>query len=398
MPRALLAVIVCCASVACVDRGEVLTKLDNQSDAAVAGAAKDVSCGDGHCAAAIGGAVYLWGQNDQGQLGSGDGQNRLSPVLLQGSKSWQHVASGSGHTCALNNSGQVYCWGSNSRGQLGQGDRAARAAPALVTLPQPATQISSKFNHACALLVNAGLYCWGQNDEGQLGQSDVPPSGDAAAADALSPVPVGSPTWRFTDTGQGHTCAINIDGSLWCWGRNSDHELGDDSRIQVREPLQVMPAGPWLNVAAGQNHTCGVMQDFTLWCWGSNTGSDSNAGFPLGISGVSQVSTPTQVGTATNWSVVRTNTFHTCALDQNANLLCFGRNIEGQLGAADTENRPTPVRVASDVAHASVGRFTTCAIDNAGNIRCAGANDVGQLGTGDTERRDVFTSVSLGAP
>jgi alpha-tubulin suppressor-like RCC1 family protein len=359
--------------------------------------AMDVGCGDAHAGAVVGGTAYFWGQNDQGQLGLGTDGNQIVPALIQGFSAWRQLASGSEHSCGLDAAGRVYCWGGNSRGQLGQGDRTTRRAPALVELPEPATSVATKFNHTCALLVDASLYCWGQNDEGQLGQADQPPSGDTTALDGLDPMRVGSATWRSVDTGQGHSCAISLDGGLWCWGRNSEHELGADPRNQVREPLQVTTNGPWRNIATGQNHNCGTMQDLTLWCWGNDTGSSTSDG-PLGIPLASQLSEPTQVGAAANWVFVRTNTFHSCAINQDAELWCWGRNIEGQLGTADVDNRSIPTRITSDIASVSVGRFTTCVVEQIGVVACTGANDVGQLGTGDTERRNALTPVPLAPP
>jgi hypothetical protein len=137
------------------------------------------------------------------------------------------------------------------------------------------------------------------------------------------------------------------------------------------------------------------MQDFTLWCWGQNSGSITNDGFPLGIAGATQLDTPTQVGTSTDWTSVRSNTFHTCALNRGAELWCWGRGIEGQLGTGDLDFRTEPVRVAGDISVASVGRFTTCAITESGDLRCTGENNDGQLGTGDVNRRSTLTSVKL---
>ncbi len=396
MQRVVLAATIgsCCLA-GCVQRGDVLTRSGVELDASNAVAAFDVSCGDTHTGAITNGVAYYWGQNDQGQLGTGDNQNQVRPFAIQGFNAWRQLASGAEHSCGLDALGQVYCWGGNPRGQLGQGDRVSRVTPSLVALPEPATQLSAKFAHSCALLINAALYCWGQNDEGQLGQADQSPSGDSTAVDGLNPVQVGTANWRLVNTGQGHTCAISLDGNLWCWGRNTDHELGADSRIQVREPIQVTPNGPWLNISAGQDYNCGVMQDHTLWCWGQNTGSDTNDGFPLGIAGATLLSNPTQVGSSADWTLVRSNTFHSCALNRTSELWCWGRNIEGQLGTSDIDNRSTPARVASGIAAVSVGRFTTCAIDQTGVVECTGANDEGELGTGDTDRRNALTPVSF---
>ena len=381
----------------CVERGDVLRHVGEQQDASNGVAAMDVSCGNSHTGALSDGVAYYWGQNDQGQLGTGNNQSSASPLAIAGFAAWRQLASGAAHSCAIDDVGQVYCWGDNSRGQLGQGDRVSRALPTKVTLTQPATQLSAKFLHSCALLIDATLYCWGANMEGQLGQADQPPpNGDDTAVDGLNPVAVGTGNWRSVDTGDGHTCAISLDGNLWCWGRNSEHELGADTRIQVREPIQVVSNGPWLDVAAGQSHTCGVMQDFTLWCWGENSGASTNDGFPLGVVGATQLANPTQVGTATDWTLVRSNTFHSCALNRSAELWCWGRNTEGQLGTSDVDQRPSPARIASGMSRVSVGRFTTCAIDQNGALGCTGANDAGELGTGDLVRRSSLTTVSLG--
>ena len=381
----------------CVERGDVLRHVAEQRDASNGVAAQDVGCGEFHTGAISDGIAYYWGQNDQGQLGTGDNQSSTSPIAIQGFTAWRQLASGAAHSCAIDDVGQVYCWGDNSRGQLGQGDRASRATPTQVTLPQLATALSAKFRHSCALLIDATLYCWGENKEGELGQADQPPpNGDDTAVDGLSPVAIGPGNWRSVDAGDGHTCAISLDGSLWCWGRNSEHELGADTRIQVREPIQVASNGPWLDVAAGQNHTCGVMQDFTLWCWGENSGAATNDGFPLGVAGATQLASPTQVGTATDWTRVRSNTFHSCALNRSAELWCWGRNIEGQLGTSDFDQRDAPARIAPGISVLSVGRFTTCAIDQNGALGCTGTNGEGELGTGDLVRRSTLTTVLLG--
>jgi alpha-tubulin suppressor-like RCC1 family protein len=382
----------------CVERGDVLTLRHEDSGAANTIRALDVSAGDRHSCAVVNALTYCWGTNDRGQLGIGNSNDQLTAALVAGGIVWRQVTAGASHTCAIDDVGQVYCWGNNDNGQLGLGDRSERTTPTLVDLPQPATQISAKFGHSCALLLNSGLYCWGANREGQLGQADLFPSNDDTAADGLSPLPVGDNDWRAMDTGEGHTCGIRLDGGLWCWGRNSEHELGPDNNIQIREPIQVTTDGPWLAVAAGQSHTCALKQDRSLWCWGSNTGSDTNDGFPLGIDGAGLLDVPTRVGGASDWTLIRTNTFHSCAINRAEELYCWGRNTEGQLGMGDVVPRNVPTRAAAGVLSVSPGRFTTCEITDLGEVRCAGENAQAQLGTGDHARRSEFTVVPIAPP
>jgi alpha-tubulin suppressor-like RCC1 family protein len=395
LPTGLLILLGCFG---CHQRGEVLGRAANNPDAGPSTRTSDISIGDRHSCAVTDGVLTCWGNNDLGQLGTGDHQARLLAESVAGDGTFRQVTVGASHSCGLDDLGQVYCWGGNERGQLGQGDRAARDTPSLVALPARATRVSGKFSHTCALLIDATLYCWGQNWEGQLGQADQPPSGDQAAGDGLRPLPVGIDDWRAVDTGDGHTCAIRIDGSLWCWGRNSDHELGADSRIQVRAPIQVTGDGPWLTVASGQGYSCAVRQDLSLWCWGQNTGSDSGDGFPLGIGAAAEVSAPTRVGSENDWTAVSANTFHSCALNREERLFCWGRNAEGQLGSGDLVALEEPGEVGEGFSVVSAGRFSTCAATDQGEARCTGENANGQLGTGDQQRRDQLTLVRFGGP
>jgi alpha-tubulin suppressor-like RCC1 family protein len=337
--------------------------------------------------------LYCWGANGSGRLGLGDEADRSRPVRVVGDVQWTSVAAGSGHSCGLDEAGTVYCWGDNRRGQLGQGDRAARSLPSPVMLPRSATSISASFDHSCAVLLDATLYCWGSNGEGELGQADALAGEDQSAADALEPIRVPLDDVRSIDNGQGHTCAIRLDGALFCWGRNSSHELGPETRIQVREPLRIGSDGDWLVVDAGQNHTCALKEDRSAWCWGENVGSIDDEGSPLGLE-ADIVDEPTRIADVA-FRELATDTFHTCALSADDELSCWGRNVEGQLGLGDLDLRRAPARVDAGYASIGLSRFGTCAIARSGELRCTGKNDVGELGVGDAERRNRLTPVAF---
>jgi alpha-tubulin suppressor-like RCC1 family protein len=164
--------------------------------------------------------------------------------------------------------------------------------------------------------------------------------------------------------------------------------------VQIREPVAVTDENDWLNVAAGQNHTCAIKQDRSSWCWGANSGRATSEGCPLGID-ANELDSPTPVGAANDWAQVVTNTFHTCAINRNSELYCWGRNTEGQLGVGDTTLRLEPTLTTSGITVASTGRFSTCAITTYGGISCAGDNASGQLGTGDNERRNRLSPIEV---
>lgn len=383
----------------CVERGEVLTANRDGTPGATVNAASMVTVGHRHACAILNDTAYCWGDNTLGQLGYSEPGNHPIPRQLPAKIRFRQLVAAADHSCGLDDIGQIYCWGGNDRGQIGLGDRVSRTTPSLVTLPGNATHIAANFYHTCALLLDGTLHCWGQNKEGELGLGDQPPAdNDATQVDGLTPIQVTAERWRAVDTGDGHTCAIRLDGTLWCWGRNSEHELGDDPRIQVRAPIQVSDVGPWLSIAAGQHHSCGIKQDRSLWCWGLNTGSGNAEGFPLGIADAAELSAPTRVGTDADWVGFGTKTFHSCGIRRALELFCWGRNTEGQLGMSDLAARPIPVQVGAEYAAIATGLFSTCAISRKGEVQCAGANDHGELGTGDFGRRSELTPIVLPNP
>ena len=79
------------------------------------------------------GEVYAWGDNDGGQLGLGDREERLTPMKVEGLPKVKAIAAVGGHSLALTESGEVYAWGNNEFGQLGLGDREERLTPTKVT-------------------------------------------------------------------------------------------------------------------------------------------------------------------------------------------------------------------------------------------------------------------------
>jgi hypothetical protein len=138
-----------------------------------------------------------------------------------------------------------------------------------------------------------------------------------------------------------------------------------------------------------------LRQDFSAHCWGYNTAIDTLEGAPLGIAGATLLTTPTRLETAGDFALLRSDTFHSCAIDRQAALWCWGRNVEGQLGVGDRELRETPVLVGHGYVGVAVGRFTTCAMGEDGSLSCTGGNDMGQLGTGDTEEHARLTGVAF---
>jgi len=344
-----------------------------------------LDAGNAHTCAVLGGALYCWGNNARGQLGVGDAVSRSAPVRVGADRDWTDVVAAAEHSCALKTDGSPWCFGADDSGQLGFTSSTDVLAPTRVTLPGPAAAISAEVAFTLVLLRDGSIYAWGANLEGQLGQGDTYPG-----ADQTLPVRVGAENdWIAIDAGQGHACGIRAPGAVYCWGRNSQGQLGQGaaSPAELRAPTRVGTFDDARAISAGQGHSCALLESGELWCWGVNTGGG------LGTDDLGDRLSPTQIGGG-GFAQVSLDTFHTCAVARDEGLWCWGRNVEGQLGFGDTTNRNTPERTpASPFRAVSAGRFHTCALRDDDSLWCTGANESGQLGTGDTERRSAFTRV-----
>jgi alpha-tubulin suppressor-like RCC1 family protein len=227
-----------------------------------------LSLGHRHTCDVRAGRLRCWGDGTANQLGLGDGRSKTTPTFVDDASDWVSVSTGDRHSCALKADGSVWCFGGNQAGQLGLGDLAPRSRPARVTLPLPARWLSTTFSHTCVVLIDASGWCWGSNAEGQVGLADRNPG-----ADQPSPQPIfGGATWFQLEAGDGHTCGLQTDGSLWCWGRNDRRHLGlgPGSPIQVRPPTRVGTRSDWRSLSASQEGTCALAVDDTVWCQGGN--------------------------------------------------------------------------------------------------------------------------------
>lgn len=357
------------------------------------------------CAWAEDGRLWCWGQGSSGQLGDGvvlPENSSATPVQLAG-EDWVDVALGLRHVCGRRADGQTQCWGNNDDGQVGDGTSGpdnGRTTPTPVG-PWGGGPVADDWasarvggNHGCGRRLDGSMWCWGNRIRGQLGNDD--PLDDCAAADpsgcsVTTPVavsPAGAGAWGDPVLGTRHTCALQDDGTLWCWGHNNDSQLGysgDDGAV----PTPVGTATDWTTVSPGDSSTCGVRSPGTLWCWGANTDGLLGTGMVGGNEPM-----PVQVGLESDWVAVAVGSFrHACGLRSDQSLWCWGRNDFGQLGLGSTgDPEPTPVQIPGTWASVSPGSGHTCAIAVDGTLWCWGLAGSGQIGVGPVAEDAIITS------
>ncbi len=165
--------------------------------------------------------------------------------------------------------------------------------------------------------------------------------------------------------GDGHTCAIQAPGTLWCWGANGDDQLGSTpANASIR---RVDGATDWIQVETGGLSTCGIRAPGDLYCWGDGANGALGLGDALGRS------IPTRVGTERDWTHVRIGADHACGL-RAGQLYCWGQNTTGQLGLGDMAQRLSPTRVGAgaDWVDLGIGQLRTCA-QRGNGVYCTGA-------------------------
>ena len=352
-----------------------------------------IDAGNVHtCALTSYGAVVCWGANMVGQLGDGSTTRRLNAVDVAGLTSGAAAVSiFRDHTCGLMDAGGVRCWGWNIQGQLGDGTVVDRIIPVDVEgLASGVGAVSAGGSHTCALMEPGTVKCWGFNASGQLGTGDEVNASTPVDVDGLS----GDAS--ALSAGGHHTCALLAGGGIVCWGENSNGQVGDGSTQDRPNPVAVigLPLGNRA-VSAGLSHTCAILATGGVRCWGDNSSGQ------LGNGTTESSGSPVQVeGLATGVAAISAGFNHTCALLTGSEIKCWGSNDYGQLGDATTESSEVPVNVEGLIFAAtsvSAGNDHTCAVVGGGRAMCWGYNVNGQIGDGTTQDRTTPVYVSCSA-
>ncbi len=282
------------------------------------------------------GKAWCWGANEHSQLGNGQphGNSVARPAPVSELGNVRVVAVGYQHTCALKQDGTVWCWGDNGEGQLGTGTSVPDSADPLECMSiSSVVSLACESNYCCAARSDGTVWCWGDNAQGQLG--------DGTTNSRDTPVQVsGLHGVTNIDAGGSHACAVESNGTVWCWGANGSGRLGDGTTQSSPHPVQVKGLPASVAVSCGYSHTCALDENGRLWCWGNNLRGQ------LGTEGIRQSFSPIQISSLTHVVSMSAGTDHTCAWTIDKQLWCWGANDAGQLGTGDNQDRPLPVSIS----------------------------------------------------
>ena len=339
-----------------------------------------LATGDTHtCASLPDKTVRCWGDNTYGQLGTDPKVPRAyNPLTVSGVTNATAVTGGDAHTCALLSDTTVSCWGSNISGQLGNGTTNDSSTPVAVTGLTRVTAITASharedsYGHTCALITGGTVKCWGRNIDGQLGTGNT--------SDSYTPIPVtGLSGVTAVQAGGWHNCALITGGTIKCWGNNAEGEMGNGTIATPQTtPIPVTTINNATAIAMGADFSCTLLTNGTVWCWGNNgqgrlgNGTTTDSLWPVMVIGI------------TNAIAITAGRGHACAVLTGGTVKCWGDNSAAMLGNGTTTSSSIPVTVTglSNAVSLSSGSVHTCAKLTDGTVQCWGDNASAEIGPG----------------
>jgi alpha-tubulin suppressor-like RCC1 family protein len=348
------------------------------------------------------GDVYTWGSGAHYARGDGatrDASSLQQPFVYDAT----HVTAGDTGGAASTSNGTLVAWGTVAPGVDWAWPAAIDGIKVDATKP---SQLAHGASHTCAIAQwpdgapGGQAYCWGANDQAQLGdgtttsRATVAPVATMGSCDGI-PGPV--PPFTALAAGGATTCALAVDGNVWCWGDNTHGALGQGTEspgtssttpLCVHPTFSSSPAATWIR--GGGSGTFCIGTDSVsehMECWGDNAQGQLGDGVPL------RRDVPTEaLKTMLDAPLLAFGASHTCyggaspALSATASTTCFGDDTFGQLGDGTTSTSPrfSPVSPQSDqfAVIAAGGTFTCGVPTHGGFLACWGKDDHGQVPDG----------------
>ena len=234
--------------------------------------------------------------------------------------------------------------------------------------------IAAGEDHTCAIQSDGSVRCWGEGSYGRLGHGG---SGDKNTPTATASLGAGRTAIDIT-AGSTHTCAVLDNGSVACWGLNNYGQLGDGTTTNRNTPTQTLSLGrPAIAVEAGSHFsTCALLDNGSVSCWGRNHKGQLGRGFTNSTADLSQRTPALTVPMPGGLPVVALDISHymVCGVLSDGSIACWG-----QYGGGNTPSLQTFFNSSNPAIDVSTGRYAGCGLLENGSVTCWGT---AWLGTG----------------
>jgi alpha-tubulin suppressor-like RCC1 family protein len=193
-----------------------------------------------------------------------------------------------------------------------------------------------------------------------------------------------------------HTCVRKFDGSVYCWGLDTNGQVGVSPTVSkcqdlpVQNPMQISIPPPTYQpcvdrpayvttlssspqITAGTNHTC-VLNGGVVSCWGGNFFGQ------LGNGSLTDSTVPQNVNTSVSFTRLAAGDQGTCGLS-GSGIFCWGQLPYNPPSSFSVT--PKQLFSATGAANLTMGSRFACFVWTSGgqNVNdCTGIDNVGQLG------------------
>jgi alpha-tubulin suppressor-like RCC1 family protein len=300
------------------------------------------------------GELYTFGWGMNGQLGTEDFKDRITPTRIELPARGVAVMANDHHSMVITEDGSLYTFGFEAQVES---PYKLLSWPVLVILPFEVFDVSHNNTHTAYVSTLGEVYTFGNGNSGQLGTGDT--------LDRVNPTRIHIPGRVIAvRTGKRHTVALTDDGRVYTFGSNLYGQLGRATVLdKSSNPLHVPLPGRALRIAAGDYYTVILMDDGEIYTFGLRQHVHVIR-FPERVVDIS----------AYDDRIV--------ALTEGCNVYLIG-----------DENRL--VDLPGPAVQVSVGKNHTVILMENGEVYSFGQNEKGQLGTGDKVRRDIPTRINL---
>ncbi len=266
----------------------------------------DIASGARHsCGITAEGAVHCWGRQVMGK-----GKYPLVSSTAYRGQSYRRLGYGTHQGFALDADNRPVCWGENHTGQCD-------------VIDDQFTMISGADKHVCALTQRQSIHCWGEDLHMNIAAFN-------------------GGTYSTLDSGYFHTCGVDIDGRVDCFGCEQG---GVERAVDLGQcDSGKLPDARYMSVAAGRGHTCALTSAGEVDC--------------IGASKYRQTTPPAGV----RFRQIVAGSMHTCGIElKTGRAFCWGRDREGQSS--------TPAGEFIDIA---AGFKMSCGLRPNGKVTCWG--------------------------
>ena len=239
------------------------------------------------------------------------------------------------------------------------------------TCRSDATQVSISMTHACMVLADGTVRCWGLNTDRELGTSST--------SNATTPQQVQSiSTAKVVGAGYTQSVALLANGSVVYWGKHAtsyDYSTFTTGYTTKTTPTTITGLSTSTDVVVspnGDGATCTRVNDNTVRCWGFTAAYNGGTNF---------LDAPTDIGLTGVNGLSSGNSFN-CAGLSAGGVKCWGYGSESELGASVNWAAPPGVAsgVSGTISKIRSGDYFTCVLLTTGTVQCWGANQNHTLG------------------